>query len=105
MTVGLKHVKLWTNKKGVMCKVPGKWDPMVSVVSWNDKYVSGGSEGSLYLWSGTTSVVSKGHESRVDCLQVDQSGSLFSGCTKGIINKWKYSGGKLVLDKKILNMA
>ena len=41
MTVGFKHVKLWTNNKGVMCKIAGKWDPMVSVVSWNDKYVSG----------------------------------------------------------------
>jgi hypothetical protein len=46
MTVGFKHVKLWklwTNNKGVMCKIAGKWDPMVSIVSWNDKYVSGGS--------------------------------------------------------------
>lgn len=106
MTVGQKHVKLWTNSKGVMCKINGKWDPMVSVVSWNDKYVSGGSEGSLYLWTGTASVATKGHQSRVDSLRVDpSSGSLYSGCSSGIINKWKYSGGKLLLDQKVLNMA
>lgn len=105
MTVGFKHVKLWSNKKGTMCKIPGKWDPMVSVIYWNDKFVSGGSEGTLYLWSGTTAVASKGHEGRVDCLQVDSSGTLYSGCSVGVINKWKYSGGKLVLDKKVLNMA
>lgn len=105
MTVGQKHVKLWTNNKGVMCKINGKWDPMVSVVSWNDKYVSGGSEGSLYLWTGTASVATKGHQGRVDSLRVDPSGSLYSGCSSGIINKWKYSGGKLLLDQKVLNMA
>ncbi len=104
MTVGLKHVKLWMNNKGMMCKVPGKWDPMVSVVCWNDKYVSGGIQGTLYLWSGTTSISTKAHEGSVDCLSVDQNGTLFSGCSKGVINKWKYSGGKLVLDQKVLNM-
>lgn len=105
MTVGFKHAKLWKNNKGTMCKVPGKWDPMVSVVYWNDKFVSGGSEGAIYLWTGTSSVSSKGHEGRVDCLSVDKNGVLFSGCTSGIINKWKYSGGKLVLDQKVLSMA
>lgn len=57
MTVGFKHVKLWTNNKGVMCKVPGAWDPMVSIVFWNDKYVSGGMSGKIYLWTGTNCVV------------------------------------------------
>ena len=71
MTVGLKHIKLWDGQRGKMCKVPGKWDPMVSVVYWNGKFVSGGYSGSLYLWSGTTGVHSKGHEGRVDCLSVD----------------------------------
>lgn len=71
MTVGLKHVKLWDGGKGTMCKVPGKWDPMVNVVYWNDKFVSGGSAGGVYLWTGGTSVMTKGHEGRVDCLAVD----------------------------------
>lgn len=78
----------------------------MNVVYWNDKFVSGGSEGSLYLWTGSSAVVTKGHTGRVDCLRVDDSdGSLYSGCSKGIINKWKYSGGKLVLDSKILDLA
>jgi hypothetical protein len=105
MTVGLKHVKLWKNSKGTMCKVTGKWDPMVSVVYWNDRFVSGGSEGVLYLWTGTNSVITKGHEGRVDCLRVYNNGILYSGCSFGIINKWKYSGGKIVLDQKILSMG
>ena len=105
MTVGLKHAKLWNANKGVMGKVPGKWDPMVSVVYWNDKFVSGGSNGTIYLWSGTNSVATKAHEGRVDCVSVDKNGNLFSGCSKGIVIKWKYSGGKLVQDQKVLNMA
>ena len=105
MTVGLKHVKLWNANKGKMCKVPGKWDPMVSVVYWNDKFVSGGSTGTVYLWSGTNSTGSKAHEGRVDCLSVDENKNLFSGCSKGMVIKWKYSGGKLIQDQKILNLA
>ena len=105
MTVGFKHVKLWNANKGTMCKVPGKWDPMVSVVFWNDKFVSGGSAGNLYLWSGSTAVLTKGHDGRVDCLSVDRDGTLFSGCSKGMIIKWKYSGGRIMQDQKIVNMA
>lgn len=71
MTVGLKHVKMWNGQKGTMCKVPGKWDPMVSVVYWNSKFVSGGSKGDIYLWSGSTGIQCKGHEGRVDCLAVN----------------------------------
>ena len=104
MTVGLKHVKLWDGQRGKMCKVPGKWDPMVSVAYWNGKFVSGGYSGSLYLWSGTTGIVSKGHEGRVDCLSVDQE-NLYSGCSHGQVIKWKYSGGKLVQDQKVFNMS
>jgi WD40 repeat protein len=87
-----------------MCKVAGKWDPMVSVVYWNDRFVSGGSEGVLYLWTGSNSVTTKGHEGRVDCLRVDSSGVLYSGCSLGVVNRWKYSGGKIVLDQKVLSM-
>ena len=57
------------------------------------------------MWTGTTSVSTKGHEGRVDSLRVDPKGVLYSGCSAGIINKWKYSGGKLVLDQKVINMA
>jgi len=52
MTVGHKHVKLWNQGKGTMQKINGKWDPMISVVYWNDKYISGSSGGSVYLWGG-----------------------------------------------------
>jgi len=61
MTVGLKHVKIWTEDKGTLCKIPGKWDPMVSCIYWNDKYISGGSSGNVYLWSGSNGVASKSH--------------------------------------------
>lgn len=61
MTVGLRHVKYWHGGKGKMCKIPGKWDPMVNVVFWKDKFVSGGSKGSIYLWTGTSGIASKGH--------------------------------------------
>ena len=107
MTVGYKHATLWTKEKGTKCKIPSsKWDPMMSVVYWNDKFVSGGSEGVLYLWTGSDASATKGaHAGRVDSLRVDDKGVLFSGCSKGIINKWKYSGGKLVLDTKILDMC
>ena len=105
MTCGFKHVKLWTKNKGTMCKVPGKWDPMVNIVYWNNKFVSGGSSGSIYLWSGTTGIASKGHEGRVDCLSVDSQDNLYSGCSAGLILKWKYSGGKLIPDQKIAHMS
>lgn len=52
MTVGLKHVKIWNQGKGVMQKLNGKWDPMNCVVFWNDKFVSGGTSGNIYLWGG-----------------------------------------------------
>ena len=58
----------------------------------------------LYLWTGTSSITTKGHAGRIDCLRVDQNGSLYSGCSAGVINKWKYSGGKIVLDQKIFDM-
>ena len=106
MTVGLKHVKFWTSGKGKMGKLAGnKWDPMVSALYWNDKFISGGSAGSVYLWSGNIGNPTKGHEGRVDSLATDKSGKLYSGCSKGIIMQWKYSGGKLVADHKICNMA
>jgi WD40 repeat protein len=74
---------------------------MLSVVFWNDKFISGGASGSVYLWAGNVGNPSKGHEGTVDCLSVDAGNNLYSGCSKGIIILWKYSGGKLVLDKKI----
>lgn len=61
MTVGLKHIKFWNEGKGSMGKIPGKWDPMLSTVYWNDKYVSGGASGSIYLWNGNNGVATKGH--------------------------------------------
>lgn len=105
MTVGYKHATLWRKEKGVKCKIQGKWDPMMSVVFWNGKFVSGGSAGTLYLWSGSTPITTKGHTGRIDSLRVDDHENLYSGCSKGIINKWKYSGGKLVLDTKVIDMA
>ena len=79
MTVGMKHVKMWTGGKGVMCKIPGKWDPMLSVVCSNGKYVSGGASGSVYLWSSNTGAATKGHTGKVNSLAVDKKGNLYSG--------------------------
>lgn len=96
ITVGLKHAKFWTSGKGVLGKIPGKWDPMVSAICWNDKFVTGGASGRLYSWAGTTGNPAQGHSGPVDCLAVDTRGILYSGCSKGVISSWKFSGGKLV---------
>lgn len=105
MTVGLKHAKFWTEGKGVLGKVPGKWDPMVSCVYWNDKFVTGGCSGNVYLWAGSTGNPFRGHEGQVDCLAVDLKGNLYSGCSKGNVVLWKFSGGKLVQDKKLYDVS
>lgn len=46
-----------------MGKISGssKWDPMLSIVCWNGKFVSGGASGSVYYWNGGNGVSSKGH--------------------------------------------
>jgi hypothetical protein len=59
MTVGLKHAKIWNKEKGVLQKLNGKWDPMLCVICWNDKYISGGASGNVYLWSGGPGVPTK----------------------------------------------
>lgn len=105
MTVGLKHAKLWNQGKGQMGKLSGKWDPMVSCIYWNGKYVTGGSSGSLYAWGGNIGNPTKGHQGPVDCLAIDEKGNLYSGCSKGTIVTWKFSGGKLVMDKKICEVS
>lgn len=105
MTVGLKHAKFWNQGKGVLGKIPGKWDPMVSCVYWNDKFVTGGSSGNVYVWAGNTGNPSKGHEGAVDCLAIDSKGTLYSGCYKGIVMTWKFTGGKLAADKKICDVS
>lgn len=104
MTVGLKHVKMWTSGKGVLGKIPGKWDPMVSAIYWNDKYITGGSSGKIYAWAGNSGNPSVGHDGPVDCLAIDSRGVLYSGCSKGMISTWKFTGGKLVQDKKLMDM-
>ena len=79
-----------------MGKLSCKWDPQVSVIYWNDKYVSGGKSGSIFVWSGNVGNSNKCHEGAVDCLAVDSKGILYSGCSKGRIMTWKLSGTKLV---------
>jgi hypothetical protein len=81
-----------------------KWDPMLSVVYWNDKFITGGVSGSVYLWSGNNGNPTKGHSGRVDCLAVDTRDSFYSGCSKGVIMQWKFSGGKLMAENKIIDM-
>lgn len=88
-----------------MGKIPGKWDPMVSVVYWNDKFVTGGASGSLYVWSGNTGNPNKAHEGTVDALGVDLKGNLYSGCSKGQIIQWKFTGGKLIVDRRLYDMS
>ena len=105
MTVGLKHAKFWTSGKGVLGKIPGKWDPMVSAIYWNDKYVTGGSSGKVYCWAGSTGNPTAAHAGPVDCLAVDTKGVLYSGCSKGSITTWKFSGGKLIQDKKVVDVS
>jgi WD40 repeat protein len=97
----------WNKSVGKMGKISGssKWDPMLSIVCWNDKFVSGGQSGSIYLWSGGSGTPTKGHEGRVDCLSVDSKNNLYSGCSKGMIIAWKVSGGKLIQDRKVMDVS
>jgi len=87
---------MWTEGKGVLGKIPGKWDPMFSAVCWGGKFITGGGSGSVYLWAGNQGTATKGHTGVVHCLAVDLKGNLFSGGSEGSIIKWKISGGKLV---------
>ncbi len=77
----------------------GKWDPMLSAVCWDNKYVTGGTSGAIYLWNGGNGIPSAGHKSRVDCFGVDHSGNLYSGDSQGRVLSWKLSGGKLISEK------
>lgn len=90
-----------------MGKISGsnKWDPMLSAVCWNEKFVTGGVSGAIYLWNGTSGIASKQHKGRVDCLAVDQNGILYSGDSNGRLLSWKLSGGKLVCDKDIFDAS
>lgn len=78
---------------------------MLCVVCWNDKYISGGASGNVYLWSGGPGVPTKASEGTIDCFGVDSKGNLYSGCSKGIIKTWKISGGKLVSDRVVVEMS
>lgn len=67
--------------------------------------MTGGCSGNVYTWAGNTGNPTKGHEGPVDCLAIDGKGILYSGCSKGIIMTWKFTGGKLVADKKICDVS
>jgi hypothetical protein len=75
----MKHIKFWG--KGTMGKIAGngKWDPMLSAVCWDGRFVTGGVSGNIYLWNGTTGTPSKVHNKRIDCLAVDKNNNLYSG--------------------------
>jgi len=74
----------------------GKWDPMLSAICWDGKYVTGGTSGAVYLWNGGSGIPTISHKGKVDCFAIDLSGILYSGDSKGKILSWKLSGGKLV---------
>jgi hypothetical protein len=77
----------------------GKWDPMLSAIYWNNKFITGGTSGTVYLWNGANGTPCVGHKSRVDCFGIDHSGNLYSGDSQGKILSWKLSGGKLVMER------
>lgn len=78
-TVGLDHVKFWSAGKGVMGKL-AKWDPMFSIASVDNKYVSGSGSGALYVWSGGMGSRVEAHKKgKVHCLLVDNSKNVYSG--------------------------
>ena len=79
-----------------MGKIPGKWDPMNTAIWSNTNYVTGGSSGNIYLWSGTNGSPTKAGDGAINSLAIDTKGSLYSGCSKGKITIWKISGGRLV---------
>lgn len=69
MVVSHKNVKFFKGANGSMGKLNGngKWDPMSSAIYWKDKdkFVSGGSGGAVYLWSGNVGTPFKNHTGRV----------------------------------------
>lgn len=69
-TVGNDHVKFWTEAKGTMGKVPGKWEPMCSVAFLEgSRYVSGGSSGSLFFWNGGSAFKIEAHSGKVHAVK------------------------------------
>lgn len=84
-----------------MGKISGssKWDPMLSAVCWNDKFITGAVSGAVYLWSGNSGVPTMYHKHKVDCFAVDQAGNLYSGDAEGKILSWKILNGKLSCEK------
>ena len=78
---------------------------MVSCFYWNDKFITGGSSGNVYVWAGNTGHPTRGHDGPVDSLAADNKGILYSGCSKGMITTWKFSGGKLVQDRKLFDVG
>lgn len=106
-TVGLDHIKFWTEGKGVMGKINGgKWDPMFCVAQSDGKYFSGGLSGAIYLWAGGNGTRVEAHKKgKVHTLLVDSKKNLYSGGDDGIIIYWKVQANALVKQGEVINMS
>lgn len=79
-----------------MGKVPGKWESMYSVAFLDGiKYVSGGSSGGLFLWSGGKASKIEAHKGKVHSIKVMNGKSVYTGAEDGKIISWKFNGKEL----------
>jgi hypothetical protein len=80
-----------------MGKISGSWDPMFSVIYIDNKCVSGGSSGALYLWNGGNGTKIDAHKKgKVHTLIIDKKKNLYSGGDDGSIIYWKVQGNQLI---------
>ena len=69
-----------------MGKVSGTWDPMLCIAHVGEgKYVSGGSTGAVYLWSGNSAKGLAAHKSKLQTVFVDSKKRIFTGGDDGSI--------------------
>lgn len=106
-TTGLDHIKFWNKSKAVMGKVPGKWDPMLSVAVCDKKYISGSASGALYVWTGGAGTRVEAHKknSKVHTIFVDSKKNVYSGADDGIVMCWKMQGGQLSKQAEVVDMG
>ena len=106
-TVGNDHVKFWTEAKGTMGKVPGKWEPMCSIAYLDgSKYVSGGSSGNIFFWNGGAAARIEAHKGKAHTIQFhSKSKSVFTGGEDGKIISWKYSGNQLSKQAEVADLG
>lgn len=85
-----------------MGKIPGKWESQTSVAYLDGaKYVSGGSSGALFLWTGATATKIEAHKGKVHTIKVEKVKTVYTGGEDGKIICWKFNGNQLTKQSQI----